>query len=85
MPSSGSEKIRAEDDTRRTISRVLSVDAPSMMICSHGHVWDATLVRQSAIVAAELYVAVIMEMEGDCIFYIGSPCHQTDEYLHHWF
>ncbi len=40
-----------------------------MMMCSHGHVWDAILVRQSAIVAAELYVAVIMEMESDCIIY----------------
>ena len=27
--------------------------------------------RQSAIVAAELYVAVIIEMEGDCIIYLA--------------
>ena len=67
MPSSGSEKMRAEGDTLRTTSRVLSVDAPSMTICSHGHIWDETLVRQSVTVAAELYVAVMMEMEGEGI------------------
>lgn len=53
--------MRAAGDILRTISRVLSVEAPSMIMCSPGHVWEATLVRQSATVAAELYVAVIME------------------------
>ena len=73
MPLSGSETMRAEGATLRTISRVLSLDAPSMIMCSHGHVCEETLVRQSAIVAAELYVAVTMEMEGDCMVSANRP------------